>query len=75
MNVHSSLFIRTNPNVHRQENGYTMVYSYTGILHSNKQERTIGICSKVGEFQTHCVEQNKLHTQEYTLHDSTYMKF
>lgn len=45
-----------------------------GILYSNKKEGTSAPCSNDG-IQKHSFEQKKPCTKEYTVSDSTYMKF
>ena len=47
----------------------TMVYSYNGIVFSNKKEGLTDIYNNMGESQKHYVKQKKPDTKEYILYE------
>ena len=48
---------------------YTHTYTHTGILFNHKKERSVAICSNMGEFGGHYAKRSKSKRERQILHN------
>lgn len=53
----------------------TVVWSYNGVLLSNKKEQSTNTCNDMDDSQKHQTEEKKSYIKEFILYDFIYMKF